>query len=99
MYMKTDILLLADIFEQFCKNCLDHYGLNANDYVSAASLSWAGMLKYTCVMLELLAEVDFLSFCELGVRSGVSQCSNRFCEANNPYMENFDSSKDTSYLL
>ena len=71
MYMKSDILLLAYIFEQFCKSCIDNYGLNANDYVSAASLSWDGMLKYTCVMLELLSEVDFLSFCALGLRGGI----------------------------
>ena len=67
--------------------------------MSAASLPWDGMRKYTCVMLELLTEVDFLSFCEFGLRGGGLQCSNRFGKANHRYMGNFDSSKDTSNLL
>ena len=74
LYMKCDILLLSDVFQKFKDACYKAYR------VSAAGLSYDDILKYTCVKLELLTEVDKLSLCKSAIRGGVSQTSNRFSQ-------------------
>ena len=45
--LKTDVLLLADVFETFINTCFDHYGLDPCHYFSSPGLIWAAMLKMT----------------------------------------------------
>ena len=45
LYLKADILLLADVFEKFISTCLDYYGLDPCHYFSSPGLSWDAMLK------------------------------------------------------
>lgn len=66
LYLKTDVLLLADIFENFRSTCLDIYKLDPAHYYTAPALSWDSMLKFTCVRLELITDVDQLLFVEKG---------------------------------
>ena len=47
LYLKTDVLLLCDIFEKFIDVCLKDYGLDPGDYYSSPGLSWDAMLKMT----------------------------------------------------
>jgi hypothetical protein len=45
LYLETDVLLLADVFENFRRTCLEKYKLDHAHYVSAPSLSWDAFLK------------------------------------------------------
>ena len=98
LYMKTDVLLLADVFEQFCSTCMMHYGLDPAHYYTAPGLSWDAMLKMTEVELELLTDVDMHLFVESGIRGGVSMISGRHAVANNTYLPDYDSIRPTTHI-
>jgi len=98
LYNVSDVLLLADIFENFRSVCLQTYKLDPGWYYTSPSLSWDAMLKMTKVELELLSDYDMLLIIKKGIRGGISMISNRYGKANNKYMgEKFDNEKPSSY--
>ena len=98
VYNKTDVLLLADVFEKFRNLCLENYKLDPVYYYTTPALAWDAMLKMTGVKLELLSNIDMLLMIENGIRGGVSMVSNRYGKANNKYMKNFNKKKLIKYL-
>jgi len=90
LYVKTDVVLLADIFENFCKVCTEKYGLDPAHYYTAPGLSWDGLLKKTSVELELLTDLDMHLFIEKGMRGGISIASKQYVKANNPRVPDYD---------
>ena len=100
LYNVTDVLLLADVFENFRENSLKTYGLDPVYYFTAPGLAWDACLKITDVELELLSDVNMLLMFEKGIRGGISIISNRYGEANNKYMsQGFKKSELKKYLM
>ena len=96
IYLKTDVLLLADIFEKFRNVCLKLYALEPSDF-SAPNLSWESMLNSTNVKLGLLQDVDMLFF-ERGIRGGINGVGElRHFTANNPQLKSFDPNEKTTF--
>ena len=99
LYLKTDILLLTDVFENFRKTCLTYYKLDPLHYITSPGLAWDAMLKMIGINLELITDIDMQLFIEKGLRGGISYIAHRHAEANNKYMKNFDPDKLISYIM
>ncbi|CAG9814153.1 unnamed protein product [Phaedon cochleariae] len=99
IYLKTDVLLLADVFENFRKKCIASHGLDSAWYYTMPGYTWDAMLKYTKCKLELLNDVDEIMFIERAIRGGISVCSSRYAEANNLHMSDFDPKDPSKYLM
>ena len=96
--LKTDVLLLTDVFENFRDVCIENYKLDPAWYYTSPGLAWDACLKKTEVNLELLNDVDMLLMIEKGIRGGVSTITKRHAEANNPYMKTYDSNSPHKYI-
>ena len=99
LYLKSDMLLLADVFENFRKTCLQYYKLDPCHYFTSPGLSWDAMLKMTNIKLELMTDVDMLQFIEKGMRGGVSYIANRYGKANTKYMKKYDEKAPSKYIM
>ena len=98
LYNRTDVLLLADVFETFRKTCLKQYGLDPGHYYTSPGLSWDALLKKTGVELELLTDYDQHLFMEKGLRGGISMVSKRYARANNPRVAGYNPSRPNSHI-
>ena len=99
IYLKSDVLLLADVFQNFRDICLNYYQLDPAHFYTSPGLSWQACLKMTQVELELITDPDMYIFLEEGLRGGVSMISNRYCKANNPYIAGYDKDQETNYIM
>ena len=98
LYLKSDVLLLTDVFENFRDICMKYYNLDPCHYITTPGLSWDAMLKMTDIKLDLISDIDIYQFIEKGVRGGVSYIGKRYSQANNKYMEKYDDTKPTKYI-
>ena len=99
LYLKSDILLLTDVFENFRKACQQYYELDPAHYFTTPGLSWDAMLKMTKTKLELMSDVDMFLFIEKGMRGGISYITNRYGKANNKYMKNYNPEEASKYIM
>ena len=99
LYLESDILLLADVFENFRSTCLAYYKLDPCHYFTSPGLSWDAMLKMTNIKLELMTDIDMFQFIEKGLRGGISYIANRYVKANNKYMKDYDKKAPSKYIM
>jgi hypothetical protein len=98
--LKTDVLLLADVFTRFRKTCLEYYELDPTNYMSAPGLAWDAMLKMTKVELDLISDPKMFNMMDRMKRGGLCFVgSMRHVKANNKYLEDYDPSKPSTYIM
>ena len=98
LYVRSDTLLLADVFENFTYACMKNYELDPAHFVSLPGLAWQACLKKANVELELLTDYDMLLMIEEGIRGGICHAIQRYAKANNKYMKDYDKNKESSYI-
>ena len=99
LYLKSDILLLSDVFENFRNTCLQYYKLDPCHYFTSPGLSWDAMLKMTNIKLELMTDIDMFQFIEKGLRGGISYIANRYGKANKKYMRDYNKDETSKYIM
>ena len=87
LYLLTNVLLLANVFENFRDVCLQHYGLDPAHNYTFPGLSWQAALKMTDMEFDLLTDIDRHMFIKEGIRGGMAMISHRYARANTPGME------------
>ena len=92
LYLKSDVLLLADIFENFRKTCPQYYQLDPCHYFTAPRISWEAMLKRANVELELITDI------KKGLRGGISYIANRYGKAKNKSIKNYNPGEASIYI-
>lgn len=98
LYLKTDVLLLSEVFENFREICLKSYHLDHINFYTSPGLAWEAMLKMTKVKLQLLDDIDMVLMIEQGIRGGVSMISKKYAKANNPMVSDYAPSKPITWL-
>ena len=98
LYVQSDTLLLADLFENFRNTCIKVYELDPAHFLSLPGLTWQSCLKKTNIKLELLTDYDMLLMVEEGIRGGICHLIHRYARANNKYMKNYDKNEESSYI-
>ncbi|CAB3988508.1 Hypothetical predicted protein [Paramuricea clavata] len=101
LYQETDVLLLADVFENFRSTCHATYKLDPANYISNPSLTWDAMLKDKMerggAAIELLSDIEMHNFFEKGTRGGVAQISHKFAKTNNKFKSNFNPKEKSTF--
>ena len=99
-YVKGDTLQMADVFGNFIDVFRNLFGgLDPSHYIPAPHYFNGAMLKVTGVQIPLLTDPNMHLFFEDNKRGGVSLAMKRYAKANNKYMENYDPSKVSKFII
>ena len=98
LYMRTDVLLLTDVMENFRRLCVSNYGLDPLWYYTAPGLAWDATLKISDVFLDLLMDPKMYLMVERGVCGGISTITKRHAVANNKYTETYNDKDKSTYI-
>ena len=95
LYLISDVLHLADVFDNFRSMCLEIYELGPAKFISAPGLTWQATLKKTQVELDLRIDIDMSLMIEKGIRGGIYNAIHHYAKANNKYFEDYDENKES----
>ena len=100
LYLKSDVVLLADVFESFRNLFKKTYDLDPCHYYSAPNISWDAMLKTTKIELDLLSDIDILLFYEEAIRGGLNGIEEKiYLKTNDAYFPYFETDKPSTFGL
>ena len=98
LYVQSDTLLLADVFENFRNMFIKVYELDPAHFLSAPGFAWQACLKITEVKLELLTDGDMLLMVEKGIGGRTCHAIHRYAKANNKYNKDYNKDEEESFL-
>ena len=79
--VQSDILILADIFENFWNLYLEIYELDPASFLTAPKLAWQEVLRRAKVKLDLLTDIDMPLKIENGIRHRIYQVIHQYLKA------------------
>ena len=99
LYLKCEVLLLANVLEKFWNGSLSKYWLCRCHYLSAPALSWDGMVNMTKDELDAISDVDMYLFFEKGMRGWYSYISKWHSKVNNKYLKSYDPKQESKHNI
>ena len=99
LYLKVDCTLLADVFQRLRSLCIETCALDPAYYVSSPQLSYDCLLKSSGIRLECLYDMSMIDLFHDSIRGGISMVCKRYARANNKYLDDFDPTKPSSFIL
>lgn len=99
LYVLTDVLLLADVFEKFRDMTIDNYKLDASHFFTSPGLAWQAALKMSGVCLDLITDPIMYNMIELGTRGGLSMITKKYSKANHKYLDDFDETQEQKHIM
>ena len=91
---------MADAFEKFCKMCLSYYKLDPMNYISLPGFAQDAFLLMTGAEIDLMTDINMVNMVESMKRGGLCFVgSKRHVKANNKYLEDYDPSKPSNYIM
>ena len=99
LYLKCDVLLLADVFEKFRDGSLKDYGLCPSQYSRAPDLSWDAKLNMVRVEIELISDAEIYLFFEKSMRRRVSYISKRYSKASIKYLKTYNLQQESKQFI
>ena len=99
LYVQSDTLLLADVFNNFRDMCIKEYELDPGYFLSLPGIAWQACLKRTNIELELMTDYDMLLMVEEGIRGGICHSVHRHAKAKNKYMKNYNNNNEESLYI
>ena len=98
LYVQSNTLLLADVFNNFRDMCIKEYELDPAHFLSLPGFAWKACLKKNNIELELLTDYDMLLMVEEGIRGGICHSIHRYAKASNKYMKNYNNNEESPYI-
>ena len=99
LYLKTDVLLLGDVVQEFCNTCHEKTGLEPFQYYTSPGFFFDSALKKSGVRLELLSDPDMYLFFEQGIRRGYSNVHKNYQKANHKYLGKYYNPEEEKIYL
>ena len=99
LYLRCNVLLLADVFEKVRSNRLKNDGLCLNHHLGAPTLTLHAMLNMTKIKLGITSDPDMYIFSEKDMRGWVSYIFNRYSKANNKFLKSYDPKQGSKHIV
>ena len=99
LYLKTEVLVLANVSEKTITVCLEYQGLDSCHYFSSPGLGSDAILKMAGVKLKFISVMDMYLFTGKDTRGGISYIAKRYSKDNSKYMKSYEDSKLSKFII
>ena len=98
LYVQSNILLLADVFQDLRNMCLKIYQLDSTCFPTATGLAWQVALRKTKADLDIWTDIYMLLMVEKGVSEKICDSVYWYAKASKKYMKDYDQNKESPHL-
>lgn len=99
LYLRIDVFLLANVFEEFRNMSLEYYGLDFSHYFSSPGLNWNVTLKKRGIKLGFVIDAQMCQSIKKCIRGWISDITQRHTKTNNYYVESCNKDKPSKHII
>jgi len=101
LYLKRDVLLLADIFNTYIRNNIKNFGIDPTNYITVSSYGYdmmKSLIPYDYIETFDNDNFDIIADLKKNIRGGLTMAVNRYAKANNKYMSSYNPNEESSFI-